>query len=110
MDRDLQASGNVPFHAHRLTGESESGEPNRASRWRPRRYRRGTGSTRASEIVAYGARNSLRRSHSRLEAISREQLRHIAIHNLPDLDRTDVEGAMRIVAGTARSMGVRIEE
>ncbi|MGW5917842.1 hypothetical protein ACWFPY_02515 [Nocardia fluminea] len=45
-----------------------------------------------------------------LEAISREQLRHIAIRELSDLDTADVEAAMRIVAGTARSMGVRVEE
>ncbi|MFJ2663780.1 hypothetical protein ACIO14_05470 [Nocardia fluminea] len=110
MDRDLQASGNVPFHAHRLTGESESGEPNRASGLRPRRYRRGTGSTRASEIVDDGARNSLCHSHSRARS---DQPGTIAPHRdpqLPDLDTTDVEAAMRIVAGTARSLGVRIEE
>ncbi|MEV6656131.1 hypothetical protein [Nocardia fluminea] len=38
-----------------------------------------------------------------LEAVSRAHLRHIVIRTLPDLDTTDVEAAMRIVAGIARS-------
>ncbi|MEU4649815.1 hypothetical protein [Nocardia fluminea] len=45
-----------------------------------------------------------------LEVISREQLRHIAIRKLPDLDTTGVAAATRIVAGNARSIGVRVEE
>ena len=42
--------------------------------------------------------------------ISRDQLRKIAETKLPDLNAHDVEGAMNIVAGTARSMGVTIDE
>jgi large subunit ribosomal protein L11 len=38
--------------------------------------------------------------------LSREQLREIALRKLPDLNTSDVEAAMRQVAGTARSMGV----
>jgi large subunit ribosomal protein L11 len=29
---------------------------------------------------------------------------------MPDLSALDVEGAMRIIAGTARSMGVEVEK
>ncbi|MFA4016134.1 MAG: hypothetical protein RUDDFDWM_001236 [Candidatus Fervidibacterota bacterium] len=42
--------------------------------------------------------------------ITREQLRQIAEYKLPDLNTTDIEAAMRIVEGTARSMGIEIVE
>ena len=38
------------------------------------------------------------------------QLRAIAERKLPDLNTDDVDAAMRIIAGTARSMGVSIVE
>ncbi|OUZ07149.1 50S ribosomal protein L11 [Aeromicrobium sp. PE09-221] len=38
--------------------------------------------------------------------ITQDQIREIAQTKLPDLNANDVEGAMKIVAGTARSMGV----
>ena len=41
--------------------------------------------------------------------ISQAQLREIAEVKLPDLNTTDVESAMRQIAGTARSMGVEVE-
>ncbi|MHC4949239.1 MAG: 50S ribosomal protein L11 [Planctomycetota bacterium] len=41
--------------------------------------------------------------------ISREQLQAIAEEKLEDLNAADVEAAMRIIAGTARSMGVTVE-
>lgn len=41
--------------------------------------------------------------------LTRAQLREIALRKLPDLTTTDVEKAMRQVAGTARSMGVRVD-
>ena len=41
--------------------------------------------------------------------LTEAQLREIAELKLPDLNANDVEAAMEIIAGTARSMGVRIE-
>jgi len=41
--------------------------------------------------------------------LTKEQLREIAEIKLPDLNANDIEAAMKVVAGTARSMGVRIE-
>jgi len=41
--------------------------------------------------------------------LSKEQLRSIAEAKLPDLNANDIEMAMRIIAGTARSMGVLVE-
>lgn len=42
--------------------------------------------------------------------LTQEQLRQIAEKKLPDLNTTNVEAAMRIVAGTARNMGVTVAE
>jgi large subunit ribosomal protein L11 len=41
--------------------------------------------------------------------LTRDQLRDIAEQKLPDLNANDVDAAMNIVAGTARSMGVEVE-
>ena len=41
--------------------------------------------------------------------LTEDQLREIAEIKMPDLNANDIVAAMEIVAGTARSMGVRIE-
>ena len=43
-------------------------------------------------------------------ALTKTQLREIAEKKMPDLNANDVEHAMRIIAGTARSMGVTIQD
>ncbi|MFQ5933875.1 MAG: 50S ribosomal protein L11 [Dehalococcoidia bacterium] len=40
--------------------------------------------------------------------VSRDQVREIAEIKLKDLNAKDVEGAMRIIEGTARSMGIEV--
>ena len=42
--------------------------------------------------------------------MSKEQLKQIAEIKLPDLNCYDLEQAMKIVAGTAKNMGVQVEE
>jgi large subunit ribosomal protein L11 len=42
--------------------------------------------------------------------ISRDKVREIAQIKMKDLNANDTEAAERMVAGTARSMGVRVEE
>ena len=42
--------------------------------------------------------------------ITKDQLRKIAETKMPDLNANDVDAAMKIMAGTARSMGVTVEE
>ena len=42
--------------------------------------------------------------------ISKAQLKEIAETKLPDLNAYDVEEAMKIVEGTARNMGIKVEE
>jgi large subunit ribosomal protein L11 len=41
--------------------------------------------------------------------ITQKQLRDIAQTKLPDLNTTNVEAAMRTIAGTAKSMGIEVE-
>jgi large subunit ribosomal protein L11 len=41
--------------------------------------------------------------------ITVDQLREIAEYKMPDLNANDVESAMRVVAGTAKNMGIKIE-
>lgn len=43
-------------------------------------------------------------------SINQAQLRQIAETKLPDLNANDIEAAMKIVAGTARNMGIKISE
>jgi large subunit ribosomal protein L11 len=40
--------------------------------------------------------------------VTREQLREIAETKMPDLNALDIEGAMKVVEGTARSMGITV--
>ncbi len=42
--------------------------------------------------------------------LTKDQLKKIAETKMPDLNAANVESAMRMIAGTARSMGVTIEE
>lgn len=47
---------------------------------------------------------------TKVAQISKEALRQIAEQKMPDLNAASVESAMRMIAGTARSMGVTVEE
>lgn len=42
--------------------------------------------------------------------VTKAQVKEIAETKMPDLNANDVEAAMRIVEGTARSMGIVVEE
>jgi large subunit ribosomal protein L11 len=43
-------------------------------------------------------------------SVTRDQVRKIAETKMVDLNALDIEGAMAQVAGTARSMGIRVED
>ena len=47
---------------------------------------------------------------TKVAKITSEQVRKIAEQKMPDLNASDVEAAMRMIAGTARSMGVTVED
>ena len=49
-------------------------------------------------------------NREKVASLSAAQLRQIAETKLPDLNTDDIEGAMKIVAGTARSMGVTVAD
>ena len=42
--------------------------------------------------------------------ISKDKLREIAEIKMPDLNANDIEAAMKIVAGTAKNMGIVVED
>ena len=42
--------------------------------------------------------------------LTKEQVRAIAEQKMPDLNAASIEAAMSMIAGTARSMGVTVEE
>ncbi len=55
--------------------------------------------------VSKGSGNPKR---ERVAELSRDKVREIAEIKMPDLNAYDIEGAMRIVEGTARSAGITI--
>ena len=44
----------------------------------------------------------------KVATISRDQVREIATTKLPDLNANDIDAAEKIIAGTARSMGITV--
>ena len=48
-------------------------------------------------------------SKESVASITQAQLKEIAEIKLPDLNAYDVEAAMKIVAGTARNMGIEVK-
>ena len=57
--------------------------------------------------IKSGSANPLK---TKVAKITKDQVREIATTKLPDLNANDVEAAMKIVEGTARSMGVTVSE
>jgi large subunit ribosomal protein L11 len=49
-------------------------------------------------------------NRNKVGTVTRAQLREIAQLKLPDLNANDIDAAMNIVAGTARSMGIDVVE
>jgi large subunit ribosomal protein L11 len=61
---------------------------------------------RKAAKVEKGASNPLK---DKVGKITKSQLREIAEKKMPDLSADDVEAAEKIIAGTARSMGIKVE-
>ncbi len=49
-------------------------------------------------------------NREKVGTVTRQQIRDIAEIKMKDLNATDIEGAMRMIEGTARSMGIVVEE
>jgi large subunit ribosomal protein L11 len=47
-------------------------------------------------------------NRTKVGSVTRDQVREIATTKLPDLNTDDVDAAMKIVEGTARSMGITV--
>jgi large subunit ribosomal protein L11 len=65
----------------------------------------------AAELIkkaAEAAKGSGRPNLDKVGRLNQEQLRAIAETKMPDLNANDIEAAMKIIAGTARSMGVEV--
>ena len=56
------------------------------------------------------SKGSVKGSSEKVATISKEQLKEIAEIKLPDLNAYDVEAAMKIVAGSAKNMGIEIKD
>jgi len=48
-------------------------------------------------------------NRTKVASVTREQVRQIAETKMPDLNANDVDAAMKIIEGTARSMGITVE-
>jgi large subunit ribosomal protein L11 len=67
----------------------------------------------ASKLIAKAAgieTGSGEPNKKKVGSISRAQLEDIAKIKMPDLNAIDIEGAMKIIAGTASNMGVTIKD
>jgi len=57
--------------------------------------------------IQKGSSNPLK---EKVGKITKTQLKEIAEKKLPDLNTDDIEAAMKIIAGSAKSMGITIED
>jgi large subunit ribosomal protein L11 len=65
----------------------------------------------AAELIKQAAgveKGSPEPHRNKVARLSRDQVRRIAEQKMADLNANDVDHAMRIIAGTARSMGVEV--
>ena len=49
-------------------------------------------------------------NRNKVGKVTHAQVREIAEMKMPDLNATDIEAAMKMIAGTARSMGITVAE
>ena len=47
---------------------------------------------------------------TKVGTLSKEKLKEIAEAKMPDLNANDIDAAMKVVVGTARSMGIEVED
>ena len=66
----------------------------------------------AAELIKKAAgvpKGSGEPNKTKVASLSKDQLREIAEQKMPDLNANDIEAAMKIIAGTARQMGIKTE-
>jgi large subunit ribosomal protein L11 len=67
----------------------------------------------ASVLLAKAAKvekGSGESNRTKVGKVTRQQLKEIAEQKMPDLNANDVDAAMKMIAGTARSMGITVED
>jgi large subunit ribosomal protein L11 len=65
----------------------------------------------AAELIKQAAgveKGSGEPNRTKVARVTRDQVRQIAEQKMADLNANDVEGAMKIIEGTARSMGIEV--
>jgi large subunit ribosomal protein L11 len=55
-------------------------------------------------------KGALKPGSQKMDAITMDQVRQIAEKKMPDLNAATIEGAMKTIAGTARSMGIKVKD
>jgi large subunit ribosomal protein L11 len=66
----------------------------------------------AAVLLAKAAKvekGSAESNKTKIGKVTKKQVREIAELKMPDLNAVDVESAMKMIAGTARSMGITVE-
>lgn len=66
----------------------------------------------ASQLIAKAAgveKGSGQPNKTKVGKITKAQLKEIAEKKMPDLNTTDIDAAMKIIAGTAKNMGIEIK-
>ncbi len=122
----LRLPSALPWASTALTSWSSASRTMRRPKTRPDRGARGdhhlreTGRSPSSarprrppfliSMINGVAKGASKHRKEKIGKITQEQLRTIAETKLPDLNANDVEAAMRTLAGTARSMGITVEE
>ena len=56
------------------------------------------------------AKGSAVPNKTKVGRITRAQLKEVARQKMPDLNAIDIDGAVKIISGTARSMGIEVED
>jgi len=67
----------------------------------------------ASELLKKAAgieKGSGKPLQEKVGTVTREQVREIALVKMPDLNANDIDGAMKIIEGTARQMGITVKD
>jgi len=67
----------------------------------------------AAVLLAKAAKiekGSAESNRTKVGKVTKQQVREIAQMKMPDLNANDIDAAMSMVAGTARSMGITVEE
>jgi large subunit ribosomal protein L11 len=60
-------------------------------------------------LKAAGVQKGSGKTPKKAGSVTKAQIQEIAERKMPDLNAADIEGAMRIIEGTARSMGIEVK-